>query len=256
MQTQLEFDGWATKAVATSHNRKPKIVSATPGSPTFRSTRPGRWLPPSSAGDWRDTGATDPLDAEILAGCLRRIRSWRVPPNWSARDWFGEMQSNSAAALWQAKCEYDPTRGVPLGAFERLRVIASAWTRYRQEWSYASHCPPQEDRIVPETATRDGSSLAPMVDPVRDALAQIPEADRWLLEQLFWAESSETSVAQKLGVSQQAVSKRRGAVLRRLRDLLGEARRAGPGSGASAAGKVLLAQLVVWGWREMCGPWL
>jgi hypothetical protein len=165
----------------------------------------------------------EPDDARLVHSCLRRICSWRVPPNWSVHDWFREMRTDSDAAMWQAKSDYDPGRGVPLEAFERLRVIASAWTRYRQEWSYALHCPTECDLDEEERAIDAAEAWGPVVDPVREALAQVSETDRWLLEQLFWAERSEAAVAQELGVSQQAVSKRRAAVLRKLRGLLGNA---------------------------------
>lgn len=249
MQTQLEFEGWATGTVGTCCNRKPAIAASA-------AARSDRSFPPPRAREGPDTGATDPVDAEILAGCLRRIRCWRVPPNWSAHDWFGEMQSNSAAALWQAKCDYDPSRGVPLCAFERLRVIASAWTRYRQEWSYALHCPPQDGRAEPEPLPRDAPVLAPAIDPVREALRQVSEADRWLLEQLFWAELSESAIAQKLGVSQQAVSKRRSVVLGKLRDLLEDAEQAGRRGGGSVVIAVCLAKFVAWVMQEMYVRWL
>lgn len=45
---------------------------------------------------------------------LKRIRSWRVPPNWSRGDWFEELAAVATAAAWQAICDFDPERGVPL----------------------------------------------------------------------------------------------------------------------------------------------
>ena len=184
--------------------------------------------------------AAETHDADILNHCLRRIRAWRVPPNWSAHDWFGEMRMNSAVALWKAKCDYDPNRGVPLDSFERLRVIASARTRYRQEWSYALHCPAVRSPAEEERQIDAASGLRQVDDPVREALAQIPEADRCLLEQLFWAEYSEATVARKLGVSQQAVSKRKKAALKHLRYRLvsGQNISAGEESGCGAGQSV------------------
>jgi RNA polymerase sigma factor (sigma-70 family) len=154
--------------------------------------------------------------AGVLDSCLRRIRSWRVPPNWSAHDWFGEMSGQGAAALWQARCEYDPSRGVPLSAFERLRILAGARTRYRQEWRYALHCGSSFDTEQDDRWVDDAASSATAREPLADALAQIPEVDRRLIQQLFWAESTEAAVARQLGISQQAVSKRKAAVLKQL----------------------------------------
>src|SRR5258707_2192007 len=71
--------------------------------------------------------------AGFIAG-LRRARSWRVPPNWSAIDWHEELRAVALAAAWQAGQDHDPSRGVPLGGFVYFRVQAQALTRYRQEW--------------------------------------------------------------------------------------------------------------------------
>jgi DNA-directed RNA polymerase specialized sigma24 family protein len=167
-----------------------------------------------------DTAASG--DVEVLNSCLRRIRSWRVPPNWSAQDWFGEMQGQGAAALWQAKRDYDPTRGVPLSAFERSRVLAVARTRYRQEWRYALHCLGGAAEQLTDSEVEELSYVPPVTELLEEALAQLSESDRWLIEQLFWGGCSEGAAAGWLGISQQAVSKRRGAVLKKLRHLLGE----------------------------------
>jgi hypothetical protein len=156
-------------------------------------------------------------DTEVLDSCLRRIRSWRVPPNWSAIDWFGEMRLQGAAAIWQARQDYDAARGVPLSAFERLRVLASARTRYRQEWRYALHCPSEDAEWAEEGRADEPVSSVDICNPLPEALARIPETDRWLIEQLFWDGCSEAAVAQRLGISQPAVSKRKTAILKQLR---------------------------------------
>ena len=68
---------------------------------------------------------------------LRQIYNWRVPPNWSRRDWHEEMKAEAIAAAWEAEHDFDPTRGVPLPAFVHQRVLARALTRHRREWAYA-----------------------------------------------------------------------------------------------------------------------
>lgn len=73
----------------------------------------------------------------VLQSCQRRIRSWRVPPNWSPRDWFEEIEAVQAIAAWQASRAYDPSRGINYAAFVYQKVMACALTRYRQEWTYA-----------------------------------------------------------------------------------------------------------------------
>ncbi len=81
----------------------------------------------------------------VLKSCLRQIRLWHVPPNWSARDWWEEMSACGSVATLQAVCDFDPSRGVPWSAFLRHRVIASAFTHYRREWRYAIRCVSQAD---------------------------------------------------------------------------------------------------------------
>jgi hypothetical protein len=76
------------------------------------------------------------LACRSTVACLRHISHWRVPPNWSHRDWSCEIRAQTAAAAWQAACDYDASRGVPFEAFVRERVNESALGRYRREWRY------------------------------------------------------------------------------------------------------------------------
>jgi DNA-directed RNA polymerase specialized sigma24 family protein len=153
---------------------------------------------------------------DVLEGCLRQIGSWRIPPNWSRQDWMDEMRTDAAEVLWKASQDYDPTRGVPLEAFERLRVLAGARTRYRQEWQYALHCGCPIDAVQEDCLLCESCPTAATCEPLGEALRQIPEADRRLIEQLFLGESTEATVACQLGISQQAVSKRKHAALKQL----------------------------------------
>jgi hypothetical protein len=45
----------------------------------------------------------------------------------------------------------------------------------------------------------------------------LPSPDRWLIQQLFWNHKTEDQLSATLRISQQAVSKRKGRVLKRLR---------------------------------------
>jgi DNA-directed RNA polymerase specialized sigma subunit len=150
-----------------------------------------------------------------------RIGPSRVPPNWSARDWLEEVRALGAAAAWQARSDYDPARGVPLDAFVHQRVLSRIRTRYRQELSYAAHC--GRGRITEAAESRSGdSSSAPRAhEALRGPLARLSECDRWLIERLFWDGWTEARVAREWGVSQQAVSKRKWAILFHLRISLG-----------------------------------
>jgi RNA polymerase sigma factor (sigma-70 family) len=60
-----------------------------------------------------------------------------------------------------------------------------------------------------------------MLDDLRAALDKLSEADRALIVALFFDEIRETELAKRLGITQQAVSKRRRKVLDRLKTLMG-----------------------------------
>src|SRR5262245_53194503 len=93
--------------------------------------------------------STDLVSSALLNSCLSRVSAWHVPPNWSRRDWFEEVRADIVAAAWQAVCDFDASRNVPLPAFIYRRMISSALTRFRREWSYAFHSvwqPDQEKR--------------------------------------------------------------------------------------------------------------
>src|SRR6187551_3375001 len=88
---------------------------------------------PKSIGDW----------GRHWSKCSHQFRCWRIPPRWSARDWWDEVQAVGLAAAWQACCDFDPARGFVLESFVRGRIRSCVLTRYRQEWSYGLHCDPK-----------------------------------------------------------------------------------------------------------------
>ena len=71
----------------------------------------------------------------------------------------------------------------------------------------------------PDTETHDprASASPETIASTEWALAQVPREDDWLIRRLFWEGRSEAEVARDLGITQQAVSKRRARALRRLR---------------------------------------
>jgi DNA-directed RNA polymerase specialized sigma24 family protein len=168
----------------------------------------------------------------VLHNCFRRIACWRVPPNWSRSDWLDEIKAHGIAASWQAVCDYDPRRAVPLEKFVYQRIIARALTRHRQEWRYAQ-------RVVPERAA---NSVAAKSSPSRnestnhhpaassqachayeellDALATLPQPSLLLIEQLFWQGQSEQNISQALRICRRALNKRKHVILRFLRGAL------------------------------------
>ena len=153
---------------------------------------------------------------------LCRARSWQTPPNWSSRDWLNEVRAITVAAGSLAELEYEPARGVPLEAFVYCRALASAWTRYRQEWAYYVRFAATPDNGWTEYATVLGAESGPeAIEPlVARALMQLSHTDRCLIQQLFWKRLTESRIAAALGTTQQAVSKRKLRILKQLRMLL------------------------------------
>jgi RNA polymerase sigma factor (sigma-70 family) len=151
--------------------------------------------------------------APLLRSCNRRVRRWRVPPNWSRQDWFEEAEALALAALCQAIQEFDPSRGVPQEAFFLQRVIARVYSRYRREWAFARrHGLPgvEFDRAGDSASQQFGSKLRS--DRLHEALALLSVEDRQLLIRIYWEGLTQDEVARLDDVSQQTISKR----LRRL----------------------------------------
>ena len=165
-----------------------------------------------------------------LKRCFRRIGSWRVPPNWSVVGWREEIRAHGLAAASQASCDYDPARGVPFAGFVYRRVLARAYSRYRQEWTYGLRYIPQTDDMVADRSSPSPRGRSHTQYPVseigkdlnyqeiHEALQCLPERDRQLMVYLFWKRRTETDIAAALGVSHQAISKRKRTVLLKLRE--------------------------------------
>src|SRR5262245_16001324 len=68
---------------------------------------------------------------------LGRVRSWRIPPTWSYKDWVEEISAVAICEAYTAESLFDPSQSIPLQVFVRSRVLARALSRYRQEWAFA-----------------------------------------------------------------------------------------------------------------------
>jgi DNA-directed RNA polymerase specialized sigma subunit len=156
-----------------------------------------------------------------------RVRVWRVPPNWSRSDWFEELSAVGIAAAWQAVCEFDPERGVPLAGFGYCRVMTRCLARYRKEWRYALHLI-ASDSYEKGTTTLEHPRLASSSaanadwphgsdDNLRVAVGALTTGQRRLIEQLFWEERTETYIADAMGINQSTINRRKRAILRGLR---------------------------------------
>jgi len=184
-------------------------------------------------GTFPDTGSAGRARTENIAGIgedaacgfkagLHRIRSWHVPPNWSAIDWHEELHGVALAAAWQAEQDHDPSREVPMAGFVFVRVKARVLTRFRQEWRYALRIT-SDDTVMIETHAGADPAAHPAgaaFEFLDRALGQLPELERWLLVQLFWHHRTEAAIAAELHISQPAVNKRKRAAILHLRALL------------------------------------
>ena len=159
----------------------------------------------------RDLANDEELSA-VWQRAVHRILYWRIPPNWSAHDWFDEVKAMTAAACCEAEVEYDVERGVPLSAFLYQRALTCAFTRYRQEWAYALRFMRCDEAATPRTSLPE---ICPPNDSLQCALLELPFTDQWLVRQLFWNSVSEDKVARNLKIRQQAVSKRKRKIIRK-----------------------------------------
>jgi RNA polymerase sigma factor (sigma-70 family) len=144
--------------------------------------------------------------------CKRRIRTWRVPPHWSPGQWLEEMKAEGAIAALQATLDFDPSLNVPVEAYMYRRAMGRLITRYRKEWHYALHESPSDEI---EAFREGGQFQAPvgLREDLRSALDQLAEIDRQLIHYLFWKKLTESEAAKILGVSQQAINKRKKSIL-------------------------------------------
>lgn len=164
----------------------------------------------------------DPELNGMMQRCLKRICSWRSPPNWSCADWLQEIGAQALCAVCQAQRDYDPSRGVPLCAFIYQRVLARAFTRYRQEWAYARRYALGADNSTSEEMVNlDGDAVGSEPQQfchaeLHGAVALLPDIDRSIIEQTFWHDRTETELAKAMNISQQAVNKRKRLALLKL----------------------------------------
>ena len=165
------------------------------------------------------------LDFAMRSG-FRRIRSWCVPPNWSRGDWFEELTAVGTAAAWQAICEFNPERGVPLAGFGYCRIISRCLARYRKEWRYVLHVAVSDAREEATTfkhldftasSTEKVNGAHPSNDHLRDVVSALPAAQRRMIEQLFWKERTEIEVANTMGINQSTINRRKHDILKGLR---------------------------------------
>lgn len=164
-------------------------------------------------------GATE-IDWEgIWSSCQRRIRHWPIPPNWSAREWIEEMHAEAAVAILRASPDYRSGGSISRSMYLQMRALGDLLTRYRQEWKFAAHrSRVAEMEVIDQRADEQDDVL--LRDELRWAMSQLDEADRGLVDRLYWRGETERQIAQSFGISQQAISKKKSRIIENLRSNL------------------------------------
>ncbi len=92
---------------------------------------------------------------------------------------------------------------------------------YRREWTYAVRRVVEEVDRCADVGRRDLSRDVANLRILQRSLDLLPEPDYCLIEGIFWGARSEIDIAEELGISQQAVSKRKRRILKTLRRSIG-----------------------------------
>lgn len=155
----------------------------------------------------------------LLKYSIRRVHRWQAPPRWTDRDWHDEIRSEIMLAAVLAQETFNVSRGVPWEAYLRQKVVHAALARYRREWSYSLRISQDSEAEIQVGAEEPNASDIAR-QRILKAVSRLPRGDTSLIDGLYWKSKSEAELAKKLGISQQAVNKRKHAILRQLqRDL-------------------------------------
>jgi RNA polymerase sigma factor (sigma-70 family) len=153
----------------------------------------------------------------IWGACVRRARSWPVPPRWTPRDWREELDAEGIAAACTAIRNFDPARGPTLGSFIYHQILSDALARHRQEWgSGPRRHPGIESRQAQSSHVEQPSATDDVSEPLRRTLGRLVEDDRRLIECLFGEGWPEGFIPAPIGISQRAVNKRKRRILEEL----------------------------------------
>ncbi len=151
----------------------------------------------------------------VVVQCLRRVRRWHVPPNWTKPQWMEEAQAQAQAEVAAALAHDGAAEIAAFRPQLASRILNSVLKRYRQEWSFVRRCG-RNIIVEPPAPDCQASGSETAGSPLEQALAQLPDADRSLLQSLYWQQCTESQVAVDWGISQQAISKRKRRIFKRL----------------------------------------
>ena len=124
-----------------------------------------------------------------------------------------EAESLAALAALEAEQAFDDRVGVPREAFVYRRTLSALIARFRSEWSHARVSTGAGRPSNPRGTEANTDARRALLD----ALGLLPESESWLLRRLYSDQATESALAHELGISQQAVSKRKRAAIARLR---------------------------------------
>jgi DNA-directed RNA polymerase specialized sigma24 family protein len=137
-----------------------------------------------------------------------------------------ELEAVGTAAAWEAICDFDARRGVPLARFGYCRLISRCLSRYRKEWRYILHLAPGDcwegqattlkHSVLPAAFTKVNRARCTNND-LREVIRALPTKQRRLIEQLFWEKRTESQLASTLRANQSTINRRKRAILNKLR---------------------------------------
>jgi RNA polymerase sigma factor (sigma-70 family) len=153
----------------------------------------------------------------VWAATTSRIYGWRIPPRWSLQDWREEVDAEALAAAYQAVSIFDPSRGSCLSKFIYHRILSQSLARYRREWTFALRVRLAADWDDPPEKVRSAPTDLETTERLLARVSGLATADRRLLEWLYWDGKSEESIASGLGITKQAINKRKWKILLKLR---------------------------------------
>jgi len=165
-----------------------------------------------------------------VASCLKRLRRWPAPWNWSEADWRAEMFQIALLAACEATGDFDPERGSPFAKFLEGRIMSRTLAHHRREWRYGERFPPEtqhgEVEKENEEVTNNSGAMGLVAinteeDPrwfiLLEALASLSNEQRRLIAHLFWDEITEEEAGRMFGVTRRGINKRKQPILELLR---------------------------------------
>jgi len=166
--------------------------------------------------------------SQLIHNCRLRLPRRSTPPNWSETDWQYELAQNIAFAVIRIIHNFVPSREEALEPFVLRQVDSEIRNIHRREWSFGRRVSPTSPSLLSDgspsgkrlwsgTHLMDSSvNPAPFYDELYQALSNLPESQRQTLVLLFFEGTSEVNAAQKLGTTQQTVSRLKRAALNRM----------------------------------------